>query len=392
MRIDFVVPGLNTNAGGTTRVVSQLARSLASLARANVRVIYQMGGGCPGFEPCGNLQFLGVPCGGGGDRVLGLGFARQLDRLLRGSFPDLMHSHGLWLPVNRWSTRAYRIRRVVFVVSTHGMLEPWALQHRALKKRLAWILYQRRDLLAARVLHATAEQEADNLRKLGLRQPIAVIPNGVELAGLGAGLKWMGRGAAERRDEAGRTALFLSRIHPIKGLLPLVEAWDRLRPAGWRVIIAGPDEAGHRREVVASLRQKGLESAFEFVGAVDGEAKTALYRSADLFVLPTFSENFGVVVAEALACGVPVITTKGAPWQGLETHQCGWWIDIGVDPLVEALRQATSAPSDVLQSMGARGRVYAENSFGWPGIAEQMLSVYRWMLGEQEKPDCVRLD
>ena len=130
---------------------------------------------------------------------------------------------------------------------------------------------------------------------------------------------------------------------------------------------------------------------FDFVGSVDGAEKAALYHSADLFVLPTFSENFGVVIAEALACGLPVITTKGAPWQGLETHLCGWWVDVGVEPLVDALQRAFRTPDSELKAMGERGRVYAENSFAWPKIAEQTLDVYRWVLGQGEKPNCVVL-
>lgn len=135
-----------------------------------------------------------------------------------------------------------------------------------------------------------------------------------------------------------------------------------------------------------------LVDEFEFVGAVDGQEKTALCQSADLFVLPTFSENFGVVVAEALACGVPVITTTGAPWQILETHGCGWWVETGTDALVAALREATRTDSEVLRKMGERGRLYAEEAFGWSAIAENMLAVYRWMLGHGDLPECVQLD
>lgn len=175
--------------------------------------------------------------------------------------------------------------------------------------------------------------------------------------------------------------LFLGRIHPVRGLLELVEAWRIARPEGWKMIIAGPDEGGHQQIVEAAIHQAGLQDDFEFTGSVYGDEKKALYRSADIFVLPTFSENFGLVVAEALACGVPVITTKGAPWQGLQTHRCGWWIDIGVEPLVAALREAMNLPPDTLREMGQRGRAYVEQNFGWPGIAQQMLSVYRWVLG-----------
>lgn len=165
-----------------------------------------------------------------------------------------------------------------------------------------------------------------------------------------------------------------------------------MQPPGWKVVIAGPDEGGHRGEVEEAIGQAGLTNVFKFVGLVDGGDKTKLYRGSDLFILPTFSENFGVVVAEALAHEVPVITTKGAPWEGLLTHRCGWWVDIGVEPLAAALREATNLPQETLRDMGQRGRAYVEQNFGWPGIAQQMLSVYQWMLGQGPKPDCLYVD
>jgi glycosyltransferase involved in cell wall biosynthesis len=296
---------------------------------------------------------------------------------------SVFHDHGLWLPNNHTIASVARQTSIPLIISPRGMLEPWALTYRAWKKRLAWHLYQKRDLNLAALLHATSEREAENFRRLGLRKPVAVITNGTELP------EW--RDLTYPKGTV-RKILFLSRIHPVKGLLNLVQAWKVLRPKGWKMVIAGPDEGGHRQIVQSAIYQAGLQDDFELTGPVDGAEKEALYRSADVFVLPTFTENFGLVIAEALACGIPVITTKGAPWEGLLTHRCGWWIDIGVDPLVAALREATNLPPDTLHEMGQRGRVYVEQNFGWPGIAEQMLSVYRWVLGQGEKPDCVLTD
>jgi glycosyltransferase involved in cell wall biosynthesis len=135
----------------------------------------------------------------------------------------------------------------------------------------------------------------------------------------------------------------------------------------------------------------GIEKAVEYVGSVDGEQKSAMYRDADLFVLPTFSENFGVVVAEALAHGVPVITTRGAPWADLEIYGCGWWVDIGVPPLEQALRDAMSLSDDERRMMGARGREYVRR-YDWDTIARQTAEVYRWVLDQGDKPECVITD
>jgi glycosyltransferase involved in cell wall biosynthesis len=276
------------------------------------------------------------------------------------------------------------------------MLTPWALRYRGWKKKLAWWLYQRRDLRSAKVLHATSPAEAESFRAVGLTQPVAVVPNGVETPGE----RWAGASVGGGSVKAARTVLFLGRIHPIKGLMDLVKAWALIKQGkaesrnqkaeiGWRVVIAGGDEGGHLEEVKAETRKQKVEGDFQFVGPVDGPAKWDLYRSADLFVLPSKSENFGIVVAEALACGVPVITTRGTPWEELETHHCGWWVELGVEPLARALREAIAVSDVERREMGRRGRELVEERYTWPAAAQKMVAVYRWMLGEGERPECV---
>jgi glycosyltransferase involved in cell wall biosynthesis len=157
-------------------------------------------------------------------------------------------------------------------------------------------------------------------------------------------------------------------------------------------VVAGPDEDGHEALVRAAVKKTGLEDQFVFTGPVFGEAKQGLFQRADLFVLPTFSENFGLVIAEALAGGIPVITTKGAPWRELVTNTCGWWVDIGAEPLVEALREAMSLTDVERWKMGLRGRKLMEEHYSWPSVAKDMKAVYKWMLGGGTPPKCVLVD
>jgi glycosyltransferase involved in cell wall biosynthesis len=156
----------------------------------------------------------------------------------------------------------------------------------------------------------------------------------------------------------------------------LVEAWARARPAGWRLQIAGPDEAGHRTEVERMVSTAGLNDVISFVGPLDGEAKQSALLSADLFVLPTHSESFGVVVGEALGCGLPVLTTTAAPWPMLLERGCGWRVDPTVDGLTDGLRQATALDSTTLRAMGAKGRELVETEFRWDHVANQFAMLY----------------
>lgn len=294
---------------------------------------------------------------------------------------DLVHLHGIWLGFCHDVTGWALLQGRPLVVSPHGMLEPWALNHKKWKKRLAWWLYQKNDLMRARAFHACSEQEANSIRELGFRQPIAVIPNGVVLPKLKVE-------EAKVRDET-KTALFLSRINPKKGLPMLLDAWAKLSPSGWRLVIAGNDDSNHLPTVQAKVLESGLEGQVEITGPLFGTEKESAFLNADLFVLPSYSENFGIVVTEALSYRVPVLTTKGCPWKELEEHACGWWVEPTPAGTTKGLERALSTSPEDLRLMGERGRKLVEDKYQWPSIGRDMNRFYKWLLGDGYKPEFV---
>lgn len=289
---------------------------------------------------------------------------------------DIVHNHGLWLLPNLYAYQVARNKRIRFVVSPRGMLSSWALAHSKWKKRLVWHWKQQRALGAAACFHATAESELEDIRRLGFSAPVAVIPNGVDVP------------KAQRKPSQGlRRLLFLARIHKKKGVDILLNAWRRLeeRHPHWELTIAGPDDGGYldgMKQLAAALQLRRVE----FTGPVYGEQKSSLLQSSDLYVLPTHSENFGMTVAEALAHGVPAVVTKGAPWQGLEDHRCGWWIDLSVDSLAACLDQAMRKGDRELRAMGERGRTWMLRQYSWSSVAEKMERTYAWLVYGGDRP------
>lgn len=285
--------------------------------------------------------------------------------------PDVLHDNGIWLAHNhRLATlaRASHIRRLV---SLRGMLEPWSLSHRKWKKKLALGLYQKVDLTDAACHHATSEMEAENIKRLRLGVPICVIPNGVDIPAITR--------APKEQLSKPKIALFLSRIHPKKGLPLLISAWEIVQPVGWILRIVGPDEEGHRAEIEKTVAERGLGSVIELSGPLTGKQKESAYLESALFVLPTHSENFGIVVAEALAFGLPVITTTGTPWQQVESQRCGWFVETSVSAIASALREATSLSPHHLAQMGQRGREWVSAQFAWERIANDFIALYEDM-------------
>ena len=183
--------------------------------------------------------------------------------------------------------------------------------------------------------------------------------------------------------------LFLSRINKKKGLDFLLEAWAKVSAEEWILQIAGNDDDGTINYIKERIKREDLRGRVELLGPLSEEQKKLAYTKAGLFILPSHSENFGIVVAEALSFGVPVLTTKGCPWQELETEKCGWWVEPTLEDIQEGLGKALSTPASQLKIMGESGRQLIEKKYQWEGIAARMQTFYQWLLSGGETPEFV---
>ena len=311
------------------------------------------------------------------------GYAPELLRTLHLKNPALLHIHGLWMYPSvaaiQWSRRSKP-----YVVSPHGMLDPWALNNSRWKKRISAALYEDRHLRGAACLHALNDAEAEAMRAYGLTNPICVIPNGVELPV---------ETEAKSAPPGKHNLLYLGRLHPKKGLPLLVEAWCRIQKmadaAGWRLVIAGWDQLGHQAELQALAAKLHAGSSIEFAGPRFGEAKAALFREASAFVLPSLSEGLPMTVLEAWSWRLPVLMTANCNLPEGSRAGAAILMETDSEGVCGALSKLISMNSSERGAMGARGRRLVEEQFQWPCVAGQMTQVYDWILCGGPQPACV---
>jgi glycosyltransferase involved in cell wall biosynthesis len=339
------------------------------------------------FEICGPRTF---------------GYAPGLYRVLKRTNPDLVHVHGLWqfssIATVRWH---YRSRRP-YVVSPHGMLDPWALTNSGCKKRMAWFAYERHHLKKAGCIRALCQSEAESIRALGLSNPICLIPNGVALP------EQTQCPATHCAMENGQTSLppktllYLGRIHPKKGLAALLRAWAKAQPQSgdWVLRIVGWDQNGHERQLKQLARDLGIlrdnaasghqaRASVFFSGPKFGAAKRQCLGQCDAVVLPSYSEGLPMTILEAWANAKPVLLTPQCNLPEGITAGAAIPIDPNPEAIVAGLQQLFQTDRAALKSMGARGRELVKRQFSWPKIVAEVKAVYQWLDRGGPKPGCI---
>ncbi|MCX8156980.1 MAG: glycosyltransferase [Verrucomicrobiae bacterium] len=416
MRIAMLTNSISPKAGGMYHCVRLLAKSLSQIRDVEVNVMAikdehirsqnqeWIGIKTEVFEPIGPRAFNYSP--------------RLKIALSKGSW-DIFHVHGLWQYIGIAGRHKAVSARNALIITPQGMLDSWALKHSSWKKRLAGILYENRNLVHASCIHAVCESEYHSVREYGLSNPVCVIPNGVEIP-----LAQENRFEPRMRDETKKMLLFLGRLHPKKGLENILRAWSRVKKEtkrldDWVLGIAGWDQCGHEVELKKLSDEIGLAwtdvgeddknsnqtkhsynhksyatriPEILFLGPAYEERKDALMRACSAFILPSYSEGMPVAVLEAWSYGKPVIMTPACNLP--EGYAAGAAIKVEPEPvsIANGIKQILEMSDQELEQMGRRGRQLVEERFSWPKIAQQMKSVYDWLLGGGPPPDCVIKD
>jgi glycosyltransferase involved in cell wall biosynthesis len=319
-----------------------------------------------------------------------LRYGGPLRRKTKAAQIDLVHSHGLWTDAHRLAGQITRTRQVPHLLAPCGMLAPGALQYHRWRKLAALAWFQKRVLRDTQCLHAKSSEEYQDIRRFGLRNPVAIIANPVSAPPEAAEVCERDFRDAYHVSPEAKILLFLGRLHAVKGLIRLIRAWSQTAEdrRNWTLVLAGPDEAGHRKEIESLAAELDCQEQIVFTGELNEPRKWAALRAAELFVMPSDFENFGNSIVEAMSCGVPVITTTGTPWKELPAAGAGWCVAPAPEALAGALREAFGMSEEQRHRRGIRAAELA-NQFRPEQTGADLLAVYEWLLGKNKKPNCV---
>ena len=373
MKILSFVSSLDMSSGGPSRSVPMLVKGLAELGvDITLMTIRSEDMNIHALE--GTTAKL---------KVLSPSFSRkEIAKYLADERFELIQIQSVWeMPYHKVILEA-RKQNIPYIVTPRGMLEPWSLSQKKWKKKLAWWLYQRNDVQKSACVFTTAKMEAEHVSNLGITTCKAVIPNGIETDAYPC---------KSSVEGVKKQVLFLSRVHVKKGIELLFEAWKRLHSdyVDWQLLVIGNGEAEYIHSLENRVESLGLKDSIKILPPVFGEAKIKVYQESALFCLPSFSENFGMVIAEAMSCGTPVITTTNCPWEILNETDTGWCVDLSVDNLERALREAMEMDANALYDMGQRASKLIYDNFDYRSVTRKTLRLYEWLLKSGEKPEFI---
>jgi glycosyltransferase involved in cell wall biosynthesis len=289
---------------------------------------------------------------------------------------DLVHVYGIWSFLNTLVCFFVILKKIPLIISPQGMLEPWSLSQKFFKKKLFFLLFWKKIFQKAELIIFASEQEYKNFLKLKIKKKFnyKIIPNGFYLGVSNKKYK------VYKRNK--KNLLFLSRLHPKKGVSELIKVFQELKFKDWKLLIVGSGEKEYVRKLKIQAKSN-LNKNILFYGFKSGQEKNDIYKKSDIFVLPSYSENFGIVVPEALSFGLPVITTTDTPWSVLKNKNCGWLINMNEKNLKSCLNSVLRSSNSKLNIM-SKNAIKLSMEFHWSKISKDLNKSYSKIFNQKK--------
>ena len=363
MKVLHTISGLNINAGGPSQSVFHTVKGLRQ---------YGIDASILTFQSkrmiSADTFITALPA-----NCTRLSFSLEYKKQVECFDGDIFHAHGLWqYPTHITSVTAHR-RNTSVIISPRGMLNPHALNYSKWIKKAFLQLWFNKDLNSVTCMHVTCKQELVHIYNFGLRCPVAIIPNPLVISDV-----------AHIKKTPKKQIGFVGRLHAIKNIETLINAFNHAKTGEYELVIIGDGKADYV-QYLKNISKKNIK----FTGFIEGITKDNIMSDLSYLVLPSHSENFGMVVPEALIKGVPVIASKGTPWEELNTHHCGWWVDNDVDTLAETIETAISTPESTRFEMGKNGQKLVMENYSVKVVANKMIQLYNWVINGGVKPDFI---
>lgn len=387
MKIHYITNSFSHTGGGLVGAVSGLVKRVQDLGHVVKISAYDNGEVTDAWRdmPLHKIKTR---------RIVGIHFFGGLSDSFSQMAPDLVHAHGLWLRSSAQNYNWCKRTGTQYIISPHGMLDPWAVQNSAWKKKIAGMWFEHAHLNNASCIHALCAAEADAIREYGQKNPICVIPNGIELPDNTESISEI----VWKKDNGRKALLFIGRLHPKKGLPLLLDAWASLKKSKchnleeWFLAIAGWSEAGHREELEAQVSALEISEDVEFLGGLHGSKKAAALANASAFILPSYSEGLPMSILEAWSYRLPVLMTPQCNLPEGFSAKAAISMKANKESIEEVLSEFFGMLQEEQLLMGERGYDLVKKQFVWKNIAMKMLTVYKWILNDAEMPEYVRLD
>lgn len=393
MKLLQVVPSISPAMGGPTTVVLNLVKALRQVG-VDVEIVTTNDNGNTLLDvPLGQcIEYETVPVWflpRVSPRLKDYIFSTELAPWLWQNIQNynLVETHYLFSYAPTCAGAIARLQRIPYIVNTIGQLSPWALAQGRLKKQFYTWLIEHHNLNSAAAIHCTTTAEAEDVRKFGVQTPSFTLPPGVNLPNPLMDAKQRLRQTYGIPTDT-PVVLFLSRLHYKKRPDLLLQALSRLAQENYNfhLIVAGSGEPEYETELKNLAVSLGINHQISFVGFVLGVEKDLLLQGSDLFVLPSFSENFGVAIAEAMAAGLPVIITPGIQIASeVADAQAGLIVECELEPLAEAIKKLLNFPK-LRYKLGENSKQLVKQTYSWEAIAHNLMSVYSAVINKQPLP------